>query len=167
MSSKIGIQVYKTYQILLSKRCFMKMSIAVHSAKLKYLKNAVSDSKLASLEIAYYENQIHTMINVFVDVLLAFVGENDTEGNDPTRFINEQWQSLNEYWINSNKNTSLDTQWIMSIIDPSAKKPENFKMIYKMFILCCAIRWEILHVPKKNYSKLPYFSSLYTNIINI
>jgi hypothetical protein len=166
-SSKIGIRVHRAYQLLLTKRCFMKVSIAVQSAKLKYLKKSVCTSKFAVLENEYYENHVHTMINVFMDVLTAFVGENQTEEKDPTKFINDRWQSLYEYWINSNRNTSLDTQWILTNVGTSNKHPENFKMIYKMFVLCCVIRWETLRVPKQNFSHLPQFSTLYAQILSI
>lgn len=167
-STKIGIRVYRTYQTLLKKRSFMKVAALVNTTKMKYLKHSMSTSKLALKEKEYYESHLHTIVNVLVDSLLAFVSVNETDAQDPEKFFSDRWQSLHEYWINSNKNCSLDIPWIVSSFETSSSRhPENFKLVYKMFVLCCVVRWELLRLPRQNFSHLPQFTSLYSQINNI
>ena len=101
-----------------------------------------------------------------MDVLVVFIKEYEPENVNPLKVINERWQNLNDYWINSNKNTALDTQWVISNLElPVAKQPENFRIIYKMFVLLCLIRAEVLMYPNQNFANLPRFSSLYMQFL--
>lgn len=162
--------IYTTYaNKLLKINEFAKVAAKVNSAKHKYLKKSlkfVTHKEIAIEEENYYSERIHTIINVFMDVLVVFIKEYEPENVNPLKVINERWQNLNDYWINSNKNTALDTQWVISNLElPVAKQPENFRIIYKMFVLLCLIRAEVLMYPNQNFANLPRFSSMYMQFL--
>lgn len=162
-SNKICTRVYQSYKKLLNKRNFSVVATKAAANKLVYLKNSLASSKLANDERDYYYLHVHTMINVLMDALTLFVAE--SESTKPLKYINDNWPSLNEYWSNANRNTSLDDEWILSTIE-SSKQPRNFKLVYKMFVLCCVIRSQVLGQPcPPPYSHLPQFSSLYSRCL--
>lgn len=159
-------QVYTTYNNKLLKiNEFAKVSAKVNSSKHKYLKKSVTNKQTALEEENYYSEHINTIINVLMDVLVVFISEYEPENVNPLKVINEKWQNLNDYWINSNRNTALDSQWVISNLElPVAKQPGNFKTVYKAFVLICVIRAEVLLYPNQNFSNLPRFTSLYMQI---
>lgn len=163
--SKIVNKIYLTYKRLLNKQDFTKIAVSVERAKLKYLKNTLSSSRMATEEENYYHQYFNKIVNILMDSLTMFIQTHESDRCNALRFINDRWQSLYEYWINDNKNTALDDQWIISIIkQPPSKQPSNFKVMYKMFVLCCVIRTEVLHYTKLNYDYLPQFLELYSQL---
>ncbi len=164
-NTKISLQVYITYKTLLKKRSFMKEAAVVNATKLKCLNKAVSSSKLPEEETVYYNEFFNTIVNAFMDVTISFVTRNQHEAKTPLKYINEQWHSIYEYWMNSNKNTALDEDWVISTIkQPSSKQPNNIKLIFKMFVLRCVIEFSVLSLPRKLYPSVPMFSSLFDSI---
>lgn len=163
-SDKICTRVYRVYKQLLNKRNFSVVAARVGGQKLIYFKRSLASNKMAHEERDYYYQHVHTMINVFMDALHSFVKEYESSSTKPSKYVNDNWPSLNEYWHNANRNTSLDDQWILATIDlASSKQPRNFKLVYKMFVLCCAIRREVFgQACPASYSQLPQFSSLYS-----
>ncbi len=152
-------------QTLLKNRNFSLVASRVAANKLIYFKKSLASSKLANDERDYYYQYVHTMINVFMDALTLFIDESAETTKSPLKFVNDNWPSLNEYWQNTNRNSSLDDQCILSMMESSSsqKKPRNLKLVYNIFVLCCVIRCQVLGQQcPANYAKSPQFSSLYS-----
>ena len=153
-------QVYKTYKILLNKRPFVKVAAEVNDAKWKYFKKCTS-AKMGDAERDYFLQNITTIINTLMDVLVVLIQDSNTEEKNTLNFINNRWCNLYDLWQNSNKETALDDKWILSQWDqPAAKHPANFKLIYKMFVLTNAIKTEVLGLTLSDYTSLPHYCSL-------
>ena len=100
-----------------------------------------------------------------MDVLVTFIIKNEPEITNPIKFINDRWQSTYHYWINANRNTALDEDWVITTISqPVANQPQNMKLVYKMFIFCNVIKTEVCHLPKENHSKLPQYNTIFARL---
>lgn len=158
-NNKISNRVYLTYNSLLEGREFSKTAVTVNLGKIKFLKNW---TKPSGEEKAYFDCIFHKIINVFMDVLLAFVLLKEPGQIKPIRFATEKWPSLVEYWMNSNRNTALDDSYIIKTANlPVTKQPKDFKLEFRMFVLRCVILSELLHFSIPNYSSLSQFNVLY------
>lgn len=160
--SNIIIKVYTAYKQLLKKRNFIKAASNMNGAKLRYLNGILSVSKSAKDERVYYDKYINKIVNLLVDSLAYFVKCNETETTDPIKYVCEHWPSLHEYWINGNKNTSLDTEWVLSLIEQRKQPLSETKVILKMFVFCCVIRTEVLQLPKPSFPSIPMFDAIYS-----
>ena len=161
-------KLLRTYQRLLKKRIFIVTATEVNLAKLKYLKKSLAFSQMAYAEMTYYQEHIQKIVNIFMDVLIAFISQNEPENINPLNYIIDRWQSIYNYWINSNRQSALDDDWVVSTINqPSGKQPQNMRLVYKMFVLCKVIRTEVCHLPKENLSNLPQFNTIFARLRKI
>lgn len=119
---------------------------------------------MAAAERDYFIENVHTCINMLVDVLIVLIQESSVEDVNSIQFINKRWCNLYDLWMNSNVETALDDQWITSMFDVTVSKqqPVNFKLVYKMFVLSNIIKAEILGLKLPSYASLPQYSYLYT-----
>ena len=80
---------------------------------------------MAYAEMTYYQENIQKIVNVFMDVLVAFISHNEPEIINPINNINDRWESTYKiYLINSNRHSALDDDWVLTIMSQqSGKQP--------------------------------------------